>query len=313
MTEWHVANPRAADAAVDPTSAREVIRIPHPQFNHNGGTIAFGPDRMLYIGVGDGGAADDQGAGHVAGGNAQSADTLLGKILRIDPRGTDGPGGGYGIPASNPLVGAAGLDEIWAWGFRNPYRFTFAGRHLVVADVGQNDIEEIDVVRRGGNYGWPVKEGTFLFSQDNAAGVDADGDGDPEGEATTSSPGQPTGLLDPIAQYDHDEGIAIVGGRAYRGSIRGLRGRYVFGDYSRTFPVPGGDAPAGRLFALTRRGSIRELLLGGTAPLGRAVLGFAEDARGELYVLASSTGNVTGETGVVLRLVASKGRHGMRR
>jgi len=123
---------------------------------------------MLYISVGDGGNADDEGPGHVPGGNAQSlaAGNVLGKVLRIDPHGHNSANGQYGIPADNPFVGKAGADEIWAYGFRNPYRFSFDRHHgrLIVGEVGQNDIEEVDVVRRGGNYGWPVKEGTFLFN-----------------------------------------------------------------------------------------------------------------------------------------------------
>ena len=167
VSEWAVRDPDAKQITVDPASRRVLMRVDKPQFNHNGGELAFGPDKMLYISLGDGGNADDEGAGHVPGGNAQSlADgNVLGKVLRIDPHGSNSANGQYGIPEGNPFVGAPGADEIWAYGFRNPYRFSFdrkSGR-LLVADVGQNDIEEVDDVQAGGNYGWAVKEGTFLF------------------------------------------------------------------------------------------------------------------------------------------------------
>ena len=231
VTEWMVENPHAKQIVVDPASRRVLMRVDKPQFNHNGGELAFGPDKMLYISLGDGGNADDEGPGHVPGGNAQSlaAGNVLGKVLRIDPHGSNSANGQYGIPAGNPFVGAPGADEIWAYGFRNPYRFSFdrkSGR-LLVADVGQNDIEEVDDVQAGGNYGWPVKEGTFLFDQGDVA--------DPnDGSVTANSPGAPAGLSDPIAQYDHTapggvrctpatapsacQGIAAVGG--YRREAR---------------------------------------------------------------------------------------------
>lgn len=303
LTEWTVPNPRSADAMVDPATAREVLRIDNPQFNHSGGTVAFGPDGNLYLSIGDGGNADDQGQGHSEGGNAQDPEKLNGKILRIDPHGTNGPEGAYGIPADNPLVGGPGRDEIYAWGFRNPFRMSFNDGKLIVADVGQNDIEEVDVVRKGGNYGWPVKEGSFLFEQDNADGVDADEDGNIDGRATTDSPGEPAGLIDPIYQYDHDEGIAILGGYVYgRHNIRGLHGRYVFGDYSRSFPVPGGPPADGRLFVGSAGGVVRELRIAGQATLGLGLLGLGRDGRGDIYVLGNDTGNITGTTGVVLRI-----------
>src|SRR4051794_27649646 len=158
VTRWRVMDRRASHITVNPASRRVLLRIDKPQFNHNGGEIAFGRDHKLYISVGDGGAADDQGPGHVAGGNAQSlaAGNVLGKILRIDPHGHNSANGRYGIPRNNPFVGRAGADEIWAYGFRNPYRFSFDAKSgkLLVGDVGQNDIEEVDVVTGGNNYGW---------------------------------------------------------------------------------------------------------------------------------------------------------------
>ncbi len=195
--KWRVRNRSAEHPVVDPSSRRELMRIDKPQFNHNGGEIGFGPDGKLDIAVGDGGAADDQGPGHVPGGNAQSLapDNVLGKVLRIDPRGHNAANRQYGIRRSNPFVGRASADEIWAYGFRNPYRFSFDSRsgQLVVGDVGQNDIEEVDVVNPGRNYGWPVKEGSFLF----------DNGGDGAGFVTQRSPGVPAGLVDPVLEYDH--------------------------------------------------------------------------------------------------------------
>ena len=301
ITEWMVTDPRADHITVDPASRRVLMRIDKPQFNHNGGDLAFGPDGLLYISVGDGGAADDEGDGHVPGGNGQSlaAGNVLGKILRIDPHGRTSANGAYGVPAGNPFVGRAGADEIFAYGFRNPYRFSFdsdRGR-LMVADVGQNDIEEVDVVRAGGNYGWPVKEGTFLFDNGGPTGP---------GFVTANSPGSPAGLIDPVAQYDHTapggvrcqfgapatacQGIAVVGGYVAE-RVDGLEGRYVFGDYSRAFAQP-----LGRLFVKTRSG-VRSL-----PDPGIAVFGFGQDRHGDLYVLGNSTGLLSGDTGVVLRI-----------
>jgi hypothetical protein len=304
IMEWRVANPKAKDLMLDPGSRRVLLRIAKPQFNHNGGDLAFGPDGLLYISVGDGGAADDQGPGHAPGGNGQSlaAGNLLGKILRIDPLGRNSANGRYGIPSGNPFPGS-GVDEVYAYGFRNPFRMSFDRRtgDLWTGEVGQNDIEEVDVVMAGGNYGWPVKEGSFLFN-DGGAG---------RGFVAADSPGTPKGLIDPVAQYDHKsptagvaEGIAVVGGFVYRGNrVKELRDSYVFGDYSRAFA-----RPQGRLFVLSESecGStpmcVGELAIAGQPALGLAVLGFGQDARGELYVLGSSTGVVAGTTGVVLRI-----------
>jgi glucose/arabinose dehydrogenase len=303
VTEWSMARPGRTDSAVDMSSARELLRIAKPQFNHNGGALAFGPDNMLYISLGDGGNANDEGSGHAAGGNAQSLaeGNVLGKILRIDPLGHNSANHRYGIPSSNPFVGKPGADEIYALGFRNPYRLSFDVRtgKLWVGDVGQNDIEEIDVVTKGGNYGWPIKEGTFLFD---------DGACLPDHHAFVyqDSPGAPAGLIDPIAEYDHVDGVgapetrvAIVGGFVYRGSqIDSLKGRYVFGDYSAEI----GEAAAGHMFALDSKKAVTELGAANRNPLALAVLGWVQDQRGEIYLLANGTGTLNGETGTVLRL-----------
>src|SRR4051794_23983081 len=190
---------------IDPTSRQEVLRFEHPQANHNGGTINFGPDGFLYIGEGDGGGANDNQAGHnPTTGNGQDNTVLLGKILRIDVNGTNSANHKYGIPATNPFAVSGGAKEIFATGFRNPYRMSFDAGRLLVADVGQNNIEELDIVEVGKDYGWNYKEGTFKFNSVT---------GTVSGDLT----GVPTGLTDPIFQYDHDEGISIIGGFVYHG------------------------------------------------------------------------------------------------
>ena len=297
IAEWSVsaANP----GIVDPATRREIMRIDQPQFNHNAGMLAFGPDGYLYIALGDGGAANDVGNGHGSGGNGQNINTVHGGILRIDAldpaltAGSPNPvsaNGRYRIAASNPFVGTDGLDEIFAFGFRNPYRFSFdpLTDRLLVADVGQDFIEEIDVVQRGGNYGWNLKEGTFQF--------------DPvTGNVTDDLFGLPAGLLDPVAEYDHDEGSSIIGGYVYRGSaIPELAGKYVFGDFSTGFV-----APDGRLFyADLTTGQIHEFVIGhNNRRLGLFVKGFGQDAAGEVYVLASPNLGPYGSQGVVLKIV----------
>jgi glucose/arabinose dehydrogenase len=316
ITEWRVTSPKHAGALVDPGSARVLLRWAKPQFNHNGGGIAFGPDGLLYIGTGDGGAANDRAAGHTAKGNSQDLSNLLGKILRIDVDARSAPNGQYGIPRGNPLAPAAGpaggqagcgdgqCDEIYAWGLRNPFRISFDRKTgaLITGDVGQNDLEEIDIVRKGANYGWPYKEGSFFFQIDPATN---------RGFVTDVDPGVPAGLTEPLAQYDHSEGIAVIGGFVYRGErIKALRGRYVFGDYARRF---GGND--GRLMHLVERfdddsqrgakqaqARIAEFKLDGQAAVALSVLGFGQDARGELYLMANGTGVPSGSTGVVLKL-----------
>jgi plastocyanin len=331
ISEWRVADPRAAQPQVSGTR-RVLLRIDHPQLNHNGGALNFGRDGYLYISLGDGGNANDQdkiGGHNPITGNGQDRSTVLGKILRIDPGRSGAPNGQYGIPRSNPFVaqasqgGAAGCadgvcDEIWAYGFRNPYRFSFdTGTHvLLVGDVGQNKIEEVDVVKKGANYGWRYKEGR-LFFQPN--GTDGSGTGFVSDRNCLNVP--TAGLIDPIAQYDHDEGLAIVGGFIYRGQgIRALRGHYVFGDYAKTFA-----APDGRLFHFkgTNQGrprsalrAITELRLKGDAPVGLSIFGLAQDAQGELYVLGNTSGVPAPrddrgrylDTGVIRKLVPLAGR-----
>ncbi len=324
ITEWKMINPAAVRPQADSSSRRVLMRIDQPQFNHKGGSLNFGRDGMLYISLGDGGNADDEGDGHNPDiGNGQDRSTVLGKILRINPLLRDAPNGQYGVPATNPFApamqGGGNLgcsdgicDEIWAYGLRNPFRFSFDLRTgaLIAGDVGQNMVEEIDVIVKGGNYGWYFKEGRFFFqangensgfiSDSNCLGVDT------------------AGLLDPIAQYDHlrsgstPEGIAIVGGFVYRGhAVSGLKSDYVFGDYSQQF-----GQPLGRLFyikggklqtGLSNTRVIRELRIQNSEGLRLALFGFGQDVAGELYVLGNTSGVPTltdaGKTGVVMKLM----------
>ena len=314
INEWKMtANPNV----IDPASRRELISFGKTAGNHNGGTVAFGPDGYLYLGLGDGGNANDVGASHIEpGGNGQNLTTPLGKMLRIDPLnpalnpGSPDPmslNGQYRLPTTNPFQGAGQVPEIYAYGFRNPYRFAFdrANGQLILADVGQNTIEEIDRVTNGGNYGWAVKEGDFLFNR-------VTGPGGAAGTVGARSPGFPAGLIDPIMgtlgtlEYDHGDGISITGGFVYRGSaIPELYGKYVFGDLAlRTQPV----RADGRLFyADLTTGIINEFLLpqyaNGVLPNGLTVHGFGEDATGELYAMVTNT-PANGTGGLIYRLEA---------
>jgi glucose/arabinose dehydrogenase len=327
INEWKMS---ATDAnVVDPATRREIFSFGKNASNHNGGTIAFGPDGYLYLGAGDGGNANDVGPSHLEpGGNAQNLTTPLGKMLRIDPvnpsltpASTDpvSSNGQYRIPAANPFRTTAGaVPEIYAYGFRNPYRFAFdrgGTNDLILADVGQNNIEEIDRVVMGGNYGWAVKEGTFLFNR--TAGP---GGSPPAGSIGAHSPDSPAGLIDPIEgtpdpvtgarrflQYDHGDGISITGGFVYRGTaIPELFGKYVFGDLAITGSPSRID---GRLFyADLQAGTMNEFQLpqfaNGKLPNGLTVHGFGEDGSGELYALVTNsppngTGGIVYKLGVV--------------
>lgn len=312
LSEFRVSADRnRADAA----SERILLEMDQPQFNHNGGTIAFGPDGYLYLSIGDGGGANDVGLGHVEdwyeqnpGGNGQDLEqNLLGSILRIDVNG----GSPYRAPSDNPFVGRPGQDEVYAYGFRNPYRFSFdmgGTRALIVADAGQNLWEEVSVVTRGGNYGWNVKEGTHCFDARNARQIPA--------QCPSTGPGG-VPLIDPVIEFAHTGnpaggglGVVVVGGYIYRGSaIRGLRGHYIFGSWSRSFRQPDGS-----VFVATPQAAgqwpMRELSLGTDqgGRLNRYVLGFGQDAAGEVYVLTSDMTGPSGTTGRVFRLVPAGDR-----
>jgi glucose/arabinose dehydrogenase len=305
----------------DPESERILLHVDQPQFNHNGGTVAFGPDGFLYISLGDGGGADDVGLGHVEdwyeaneGGNGQDIqENLLGSILRIDVNAGDP----YTIPDDNPFVATQGCDdgcdEIFAYGFRNPYRFSFdlgGGHRLFAGDAGQNLWEEVSIVDKGGNYGWNVKEGTHCFDTENP-------DVSPPDCPDTVGEGHPRAgdpLIDPVIEYaNHHQpgglGAVVVGGFVYRGNLLPqLSGRYVFGDWSLEF-----EEPDGTLFVASSRRKglwhMQELRVA-TEPSGRIehyVLGFGQDPAGEIYVGASQSTGPTGNTGKVFKLVRPSG------
>jgi len=286
----------------DSTSERIVLRFGKPQANHNGGQLAFGPDGFLYIGVGDGGAANDEGTGHNQTiGNGQDKNVLLGKILRIDIDGALP----YAVPPSNPFVAdPAAREEIFAWGLRNPYRFSFEAtgqNRLIAADVGQALFEEVNIVTLGGNYGWRIREGLSCFDVDNPVVS-------PPSCDTLAADGTP--LTDPILQYPHSEpaggpqGSAVIGGFVYHGNTLPLVGQYIFGDYSK-----GPLFADGSLFAAEESAegvwALREIGVRDrpSSRFGRFILGFGQDAAGELYLLSSANLGPTGETGQVHRII----------
>ena len=278
---------------VEPDSETVLLEIPEPQSNHNAGSIEFGPDGYLYVGVGDGGGGGDQGTGHVEdwydavdGGNGQDVtQNLLGSVLRLDVDGQR-DGKPYAVPDDNPLVGGEGLDEQYAWGFRNPWRMSFGpdGR-LFVADVGGSAFEEVNVVEKGGNYGWNVREGTHCYSRDDCPSETPDGNS----------------LRPPIIEYPHDgaqvSGISVIGGYLYDGDrIPALNGTYVFADWR----------AQGQLFVARQRSEgLWPVSAVPVENVGPYVLSFGRDGDGELLVCSSEDGNVDGSSGAVYRLLAA--------
>lgn len=290
LAEFSVSgDPDVADAG----SGVILFEVDEPQFNHNGGHLAFGHDGYLYFSLGDGGGAHDGLAdvpiSHGPGGNGQNTSTPLGAVLRIDVDGS----APYAIPPDNPFVGSPGLDEIYAYGLRNPYRFSFdrGGTHeLILADVGQNLYEEINSIVNGGNYGWVIREGAHCF--------------DPLDPNNPPVSCPTTGLIDPFAEYDHNDGIAIIGGYVYRGGLYSdLSGMYIFGDFSIDF------GPTGRLFYLDADGDRSQIfefqLPPPNDPLGLAVLGMGEDQEGNIYVLTNTQISPIGTGGQVFRIRGS--------
>src|SRR5215813_3342437 len=249
-------NPNQAD----PTSERILFTVNQPFPNHKGGQLTFGPDGFLYIGLGDGGSAGDPL------GNGQSLQTLLGKMLRIDVEHTS-LGLPYAIPSDNPFLNGTDRGEIWAYGLRNSWRFSFdvpSGR-LFAGDVGQDRFEEIDILQKGGNFGWNIMEGLHCFQPASGCNM--------------------TGLILPIAEYDHSQGDAVIGGYVYRGTvIPQLVGTYLFSDFQ-----------TGTIWGLTENppGTWTRTQLLST---GKDISSFGRDDAGELYVLDYS--------GTVLRLVS---------
>jgi len=277
---------RASDSRCNSNiSKRDTIMIiDQPQSNHNGGDLAFDENNYLYVSLGDGGGANDQGPGHGLLGTGRNNSNVLGTILRIDPLGNNSDNGKYGIPADNPFLGEVGEDEIFAFGFRNPFRMSFdeSTGDLYVADVGQNEIEEVDIVTSGGNYGWNWKEGSFFFYNTVTTGTFI---------STVAPPGLPNNLVDPIAQYDHDDGLSITGGYVYRGSqIPVLQGRYVFADFLR------------RLFYLDSSQNVLEFSGAGVSDF---VAGFGQDIDNELYVLTRVDSRPSGTQGKLQKIMTS--------
>lgn len=250
-----------------------IMEILQPESNHNGGMLAFGPDKFLYIGTGDGGGANDE---HGTIGNGQDLNTLLGKILRIDID-KEKP---YGIPADNPFTGKAShRGEIYAYGLRNPWRFSFddVNGKLYCGDVGQNKYEEINLIEKGGNYGWRIMEGYHCFNP--ASGCDK------------------TGLKLPIAEYDHDTGISICGGHMYRGkSYPSFHGYYFYGDWS------------GKLFCLKRspdntwKNIKVDISKTGSNDITGKLNSMGEDANGDVYVLTQRMTGPRSTTGVLMKI-----------
>ncbi len=232
-----------------------ILEVEQPYSNHNGGQIEFGPDGYLYVALGDGGLASDPM------GNGQNTGTLLGSILRLDVSGVS-PDAGYAIPLDNPFVGVSGArGEIWAYGLRNPWRFSFDSEIglMWAADVGQNSYEEIDVVKRGGNYGWNIMEGLHCFSP--SQGCDT------------------AGLEMPVAEYGRSEGCSVTGGHVYRGSdLPGLVGAYVYADFC-----------TGRIWGISYDGETAtepQLLVDSDL----AITSFGRGLDGSLYVLSRDDG-----------------------
>ena len=239
----------------DPDSELVILEVEQPYANHNGGQIAFGSDGYLYIGLGDGGSAGDPL------GSGQDTSTLLGSILRIDVSDAT-TGQPYAIPPDNPFANGGGRPEIWAYGLRNPWRFSFDREtgELWAGDVGQNEWEEIDVIRRGGNYGWNILEGDHCYRpRDNC---------DREG------------AIPPVWEYSLDGApCSVIGGYVYRGdAIPWLQGAYVYGDFC-----------SGKVYGLRyqdgRVTEHKEL-----ADTGMRIMSFAEDTAGELYLLSQGEG-----------------------
>jgi glucose/arabinose dehydrogenase len=246
---------RATSAeAADPSSGRVLFSLPDPESNHNGGQLAFGPDRLLYVGIGDGGGGNDQ---HGSRGNAQNLGSLFGKILRIDPRASGGQP--YTVPKTNPFVGRSGArGEIYSYGLRNPWRFSFdrANGMLTIGDVGQNAIEEVDAVARGrgrgANFGWRPFEGTHRIFDEPAPGA-----------------------IPPVLEHTHDQGwCSVTGGYVVRDrGVPALYGRYLYGDYCMgqlwSARVTGGKATGDRRVP-------------GLAQVSQ-LSSFGEDGRGRVY------------------------------
>jgi glucose/arabinose dehydrogenase len=308
VAEYKVSSdPNVADV----TSEKIILEWDDPQSNHNGGTVAFGADGYLYFSLGDGGAANDVAPGHVedwypvnAGGNGQDIESnLFGSIIRIDVDN----GNPYSIPSDNPFVGKPGMDEIYAYGFRNPFRFSFdmsGSQKMYVGDAGQVMFEEVSVVEKGGNYGWNVKEGTHCF---NAANNKAPFSSCPDVDVYGNK------LQDPVIELNNWQNPAggrattVIGGNVYRGnSIPGYQGKYIFGTFSQTPTNANGE-----LFIANPGGpglwSFEEINLAShPGDIGYYLKGFGQDLKGEIYLTVSGVLGPTGTTGKIFKLVLAE-------
>ena len=283
----------------DLSTERVLLQIDKPQFNHNCGRLAFGPDGFLYIGVGDGGNANDMGLGHSPQGNGQDITKHLGKILRIDVD----KGEPYGIPTDNPFAsGGNAKPEIFAYGLRNPWGMTFdrGGSHeLFAADVGQDAWEEVNIITKGGNYGWRIREGHDCFDPNNSLKP-------PPDCPKVGADGKP--LIEPIIVYKNykrfmkdpePKGASVTGGYVYRGkAIPDLAGKYIFGDWSRSMA-----SADGALFVGKRDGQNKWSMDVLVPKVGKYIVAFGEDNDGELYVLTTDNNALKGKTGRVFKLV----------
>lgn len=282
----------------NPDSMRIISAIDWPQFNHNGHWIGFGPDNMLYISTGDGGYANDWGIGHnVTEGNGQDLTSLHGKIPRVDVDSSEN-GNNYGIPEDNPFVGDENArPEIWAYGLRNPWRCSFdtGDGKLVCADVQQNSYEEVNIIEKGGNYGWRLREAAHCFDY-------AQPDEHPAFCETE-------GLIDPIMEYNNCTaqpdgclGISVTGGYVYRGAHEPWQGKYIFGDWSQSFAQMKGQVFVGSAAedGQWELAETRVVNMEGDRPY---ILAFGQDAGGEVYALTSITTGPVGSLDTIYKVV----------
>lgn len=287
VQEWQTQNDKTTGIKINTQSPREILRIAQPQFNHNGGTLIFDDQKMLLLSLGDGGRADDQGPGHVEGGNAQDPSHPLGSVLRIDPLANDGQNQNYGIPKDNPFINKNGfIPEIFIYGVRNPYRISYNSGTYYIADVGQNSVEELTLVSGGENLGWPLKEGSFAFDMNGSSG----GFVYPSDKAKL-----PDGLTEPNIEYDRNEGISIIAGHVYQGAIKALNNQFIFAEWMSH------SLQRGRLFVLKGKNDFAEIKLDS---FKSKILGFVETAEGDVLLLTSENVGPNGETGKVWKLVA---------
>ena len=255
---------------VDPNSGRIIFTADMPQQGNNGGCIRFGPDGYLYVSMGDGGGGGDK---HGLMGNGQNMNTLLGKILRININSDST----YTVPKDNPFVNKAGVKpEIWAYGLRNAWRFSFdkATKQIFTSDVGESNWEEVDIIEKGGNYGWRVTEGLHCLNPK----VDCDF----------------TGITKPIAEYSHHDGICVIGGFVYNGKqLPEVKGKYFFADWT------------GPIFYIQKTGDVwqRGRVTLQNYPENLKITSWGEDPSGEIYVITNPDTSPSNTKGTIYKIV----------